>query len=121
MRKFFWVLVAIVVLLGGYFALTFVRVLPPLLGTAEKTLPPTPTKTPQELHAEWKVSVGKVLAEYDQSKNASGARDALELIRVGAVDKDVHLELYLGFRALAAEEKGAEEQVAAARNAFLKS
>ena len=121
-RKLYWLVIASLVVSAGYLVMRYTGTVP---GSTSATpsvasLPPLPTKTPEELHGEWKSRVTAILATYDADKKADVARDQLELVRVGAEDRGAHFELFLAFRAVAASEAGADAKLTAAREAFKK-
>ena len=83
---------------------------------------PLVTRSPEELEAAWRAEVERVIAAYEQNKDAAQARGDLLRLVVPGPRRDLHLSLVLALDGLVRQESGAEarwqQAVAAARAAF---
>lgn len=90
-------------------------------GTPTATVPSEPPPQPMEpaeLRAQWQAAVATVLSDYDRTSDARAAKEHILAIRVPAVDRDVHLALFLAFNALSESRPEGKDQLKAARSQF---
>lgn len=76
---------------------------------------PVPAVSSEERHAVWQTSVASILEEYDRTKDATQARDALLSLVVTKEDQERHLRLVLAFQGLVDGTAKAAEALQQAR------
>ena len=88
-------------------------------GTGPMTAPLNlPTRAATEIHTEWRTSVQRLLAQYDQDQNATAMRDALLRLTVAGEDRERHLALVLALNGVIGNDTKAKEKFAEVRQVF---
>ncbi|MDO8584411.1 MAG: hypothetical protein Q7R83_04505 [bacterium] len=115
MRRVLLIL-AIVVALGAVSALAW-----KLGSSTPPAVPVVPTLSLEEIRGVWLARVSSTVAGYEQTQNATEARDRLLALTVPSELRDVHLSLVLAFQALVDQRKTGEQQLKQALNAYRKN
>ena len=85
-------------------------------------VPPAPVSAPslEETRATWRQNVKRIVAMYDQDKQAERAREALLALTVAREDQEAHLRLVLALNALIEGASGADKKWQTAQALFEK-
>lgn len=70
------------------------------------------------IRSDWRASVTRVLAEYDQTQDAKAAVDGLLALYVTQADQPIHLELVLALQSLSESRAEAKAMLRTARGHF---